>query len=168
MFLSKSIFELRKCRQMQYEEKGTTWISSAPRKSCNQKEKCLQFLWNSKNLDNCLQVVNSLSRLQMVYGGSYNERALSLLLHNFLILTPPPPPAQACALRRWRQDQLIFSAGSKRHAPFLTGVRDLGKGQSSDKELLNIIIWLCSWKWDGWRGKGLLGWEFTVSVWQLN
>ncbi len=76
------------------------------------------FLWNSKNLDNCLQVVNSLSRLQMVYGGSYNERPLSLLLHNFLILTPlPPPPAQACALRRWRQDQLIFSAESKRNAP---------------------------------------------------
>ncbi len=59
------------------------------------KRKMSAIFWNSKNLDNCLQVLNSLSRLQMVYGGSYNERALSLLLHNFLILTHPlllPPP----------------------------------------------------------------------------
>ncbi len=43
---------------------------------------------------------------------------------------------------------------SQREMLLLTGVRDLVKGQSSEKEPLNINIWLCWWKWDGWRGRG--------------
>jgi hypothetical protein len=127
-----------------------------PREKVANKRKLSAIFWNSKNLDNCLQVVNSLSRLQMVYGGSYNERApvTSPTQFSYPHPTPPPPPRHA----HYADGVKIswFFRLSQREMLLLTGVRDLGKGQSSvertPKYHYMSLLMEC-----GWRGRGRWG-----------
>jgi hypothetical protein len=158
VFLSEVNFWAKKVQANGIWREGHHMNIFCTEKKLQPKEKCRQFLWNSKNLDNCLQVVNSLSRLQMVYGGSYNERALSLFLHNFLILTPPPSPTRpGMRTTQMASRSADFFSWINEKCSFLQELETEAKARRKRKETQNIFIWLCWWKWDGWRGRGRWG-----------